>query len=169
MFELERRYRKQKYLSGPEREYLAQTIQLTPTQVKIWFQNHRYKCKRQQKEKQMSGHLYGGPRSPMADMTHSVDVANSLSSPPPLSSSQSSQPMPDIGNVSLDAIGAKDSIVNNKMELNMTPSHSLASALSSASFSHHQQHPHQSFNHPHYSPSLKLTFAQLSSKDSKIS
>uniref|UniRef100_A0A670KE84 Homeobox domain-containing protein n=1 Tax=Podarcis muralis TaxID=64176 RepID=A0A670KE84_PODMU len=41
----------QKYLSAPEREHLASLIHLTPTQVKIWFQNHRYKMKRQAKDK----------------------------------------------------------------------------------------------------------------------
>ncbi|AWP16160.1 putative homeobox protein Nkx-2.8 [Scophthalmus maximus] len=44
--ELERRFRLQRYLSGPEREQLARLLGLTPTQVKIWFQNHRYKMKR---------------------------------------------------------------------------------------------------------------------------
>ncbi|XP_061561090.1 homeobox protein Nkx-2.8-like [Phycodurus eques] len=44
--ELERRFRQQRYLSAPEREHLAGRIQLTPNQVKIWFQNHRYKTKR---------------------------------------------------------------------------------------------------------------------------
>ncbi|XP_026196081.1 NK2 transcription factor related, locus 9 [Anabas testudineus] len=44
--ELERRFRQQRYLSGPEREQLARLLSLTPTQVKIWFQNHRYKMKR---------------------------------------------------------------------------------------------------------------------------
>ncbi|KAL0165179.1 hypothetical protein M9458_040932, partial [Cirrhinus mrigala] len=42
-FELERRFRQQRYLSAPEREHLAKILHLTPTQVKIWFQNHRYK------------------------------------------------------------------------------------------------------------------------------
>ncbi|XP_067941331.1 homeobox protein Nkx-2.1-like [Watersipora subatra] len=51
VYELERRFKQQKYLSAPEREHLAQMINLTPTQVKIWFQNHRYKCKRAQKDK----------------------------------------------------------------------------------------------------------------------
>lgn len=51
VYELERRFKQQKYLSAPEREHLASMINLTPTQVKIWFQNHRYKCKRQQKDK----------------------------------------------------------------------------------------------------------------------
>lgn len=51
VYELERRFKQQKYLSAPEREHLASMINLTPTQVKIWFQNHRYKCKRQIKDK----------------------------------------------------------------------------------------------------------------------
>jgi len=40
-YALERRFRAQRYLSAPEREQLAQQINLTATQVKIWFQNHR--------------------------------------------------------------------------------------------------------------------------------
>lgn len=51
VMELEKRFKQQKYLTAPEREQLAQLINLTPTQVKIWFQNHRYKCKRAYKEK----------------------------------------------------------------------------------------------------------------------
>ena len=50
-YELERRFRQQKYLSAPEREHLARLIDLTPNQVKIWFQNHRYKTKKLYKEK----------------------------------------------------------------------------------------------------------------------
>ncbi|KAL1138518.1 hypothetical protein AAG570_008581 [Ranatra chinensis] len=59
-FELERRFRQQKYLSAPEREHLASIINLTPTQVKIWFQNHRYKTKRAQQEKGMHVDQSGG-------------------------------------------------------------------------------------------------------------
>lgn len=46
VLELERRFRQQRYVSAPEREQLAQTLTLTATQVKIWFQNRRYKSKR---------------------------------------------------------------------------------------------------------------------------
>uniref|UniRef100_A0A8C8S846 Homeobox domain-containing protein n=1 Tax=Pelusios castaneus TaxID=367368 RepID=A0A8C8S846_9SAUR len=53
VFELERRFKQQKYLSAPEREHLASVLKLTSTQVKIWFQNRRYKCKRQRQEKSL--------------------------------------------------------------------------------------------------------------------
>ena len=50
-YELEQRFRQQRYLSAPEREHLASILRLTPTQVKIWFQNHRYKLKKARQEK----------------------------------------------------------------------------------------------------------------------
>ncbi|XP_077992781.1 homeobox protein HMX3-B-like [Glandiceps talaboti] len=48
VFELERRFNHQRYLSGPERADLATALKLTEQQVKIWFQNRRYKTKRRQ-------------------------------------------------------------------------------------------------------------------------
>lgn len=61
IYELERRFKQQKYLSAPEREHLSSMIGLTPTQVKIWFQNHRYKTKKNQKDKdKMDTHQSGG-------------------------------------------------------------------------------------------------------------
>lgn len=52
IIELQRQFRLSKYLSAQDREQLAHAISLTPTQVKIWFQNYRYKCKRSEKEGQ---------------------------------------------------------------------------------------------------------------------
>lgn len=43
---MENRFKQQRYLSASEREALALRIKLTPTQVKIWFQNRRYKSKK---------------------------------------------------------------------------------------------------------------------------
>nr|XP_020856690.1 homeobox protein Nkx-2.6 [Phascolarctos cinereus] len=62
VFELESRFRQQRYLSAPEREHLARALQLTSTQVKIWFQNRRYKCKRQRQDASLE--LAGQPLPP---------------------------------------------------------------------------------------------------------
>jgi hypothetical protein len=72
-FELERRFRQQRYLSAPEREHLANMIGLSPTQVKIWFQNHRYKTKRANHEKQ-SPNPYQTTRLPSPSAIKRVHV-----------------------------------------------------------------------------------------------
>ncbi|XP_036433892.1 NK2 transcription factor related 7 [Colossoma macropomum] len=65
VLELERRFEQQRYVSAPEREQLASLLKLTSTQVKIWFQNRRYKCKRQRQDRSLEmagGHAATRPR-----------------------------------------------------------------------------------------------------------
>lgn len=58
VLELEKKFNHQKYLSAPERAHLASTLRLTETQVKIWFQNRRYKTKRKQQTPELCKDVY---------------------------------------------------------------------------------------------------------------
>lgn len=51
--ELEERFKLHRYVNASDRERLAVTLGLTPTQVKIWFQNRRYKCKRMELDRML--------------------------------------------------------------------------------------------------------------------
>ncbi|XP_070540887.1 homeobox protein Nkx-2.5-like isoform X2 [Ptychodera flava] len=82
VFELERRFKQQRYLSAPEREHLANMLKLTSTQVKIWFQNRRYKCKRQRQDKTLELATQPAPRR-VAVPVLVRDGKPCLGSPPP--------------------------------------------------------------------------------------
>lgn len=71
VFQLESRFRVQKYLSAVERDQLARMINLTPSQVKIWFQNHRYKSRQQIKQ---DGQFEEDIKAPCGGHYHPAEV-----------------------------------------------------------------------------------------------
>ena len=92
-YELEKRFKQQRYLSAHERENLATVINLSPTQVKIWFQNHRYKIKRARQEKALAaqsasnnnqlGGSYHNPHSGVHPAQMSQNSQRRAPPPPP--------------------------------------------------------------------------------------
>ncbi|CAG9822041.1 unnamed protein product [Phaedon cochleariae] len=66
LLKLEHAFEKNHYVVGAERKQLAQSLSLTETQVKVWFQNRRTKHKRMQQEEEAktnSGNKSGSPSS----------------------------------------------------------------------------------------------------------
>lgn len=93
VLELERRFRQQRYLSAPEREVLAQTLSLSATQVKIWFQNRRYKSKRLQIEgssQPKADKLFADRKATVIAKTANVQLGTRISSLPVATSTPSS-------------------------------------------------------------------------------
>ncbi|KAL9694297.1 hypothetical protein quinque_013582 [Culex quinquefasciatus] len=63
LLKLEHAFENNHYVVGAERKQLAQTLCLTETQVKVWFQNRRTKHKRMQQEEDAKSGGGGGNRS----------------------------------------------------------------------------------------------------------
>ncbi|KAF5305242.1 hypothetical protein FQR65_LT07781 [Abscondita terminalis] len=62
LLKLEHAFEKNHYVVGAERKQLAQSLSLTETQVKVWFQNRRTKHKRMQQEEEAKSNQ-GGNKS----------------------------------------------------------------------------------------------------------
>ena len=82
---LERRFQQQKYLSTQEKDQLASMINLTPTQVKVWFQNHRYKYKKAQMDRQNHG---AKKNSQESGHVTDKDITSSVQEKAPLAATQ---------------------------------------------------------------------------------
>lgn len=87
VFELERRFAQQRYLSGPERSDLAKNLRLTETQVKIWFQNRRYKTKRKQIQQHEVAVLNATKRVPVQILVREDGTYGPMLMPPTASQS----------------------------------------------------------------------------------
>lgn len=104
VFELERRFSQQRYLSGPERSDLAKTLRLSETQVKIWFQNRRYKTKRKQIQQHEVAVLNASKRVPVQILVREDGTYGHMLMP--TTSSSASASLNNGGNASAAAIAA---------------------------------------------------------------
>ncbi|XP_076472362.1 uncharacterized protein LOC143301833 [Babylonia areolata] len=71
LLQLEQAFEKNHYVVGQERKTLASKLQLTETQVKVWFQNRRTKHKRMKAEEEASGGVTSGDEA--GKVTNSSD------------------------------------------------------------------------------------------------
>ncbi|CAH8491413.1 unnamed protein product [Heterobilharzia americana] len=148
VYELERRFKQQKYLSAPEREHLSQLINLTPTQVKIWFQNHRYKCKRAQKDKETSSISDHQSTPNTMDLRNDTVNTNHLSMSSTIVNRRTTNDLLDNRLILPSSMNITNSINHRKLDPNSSDHHSINSDISNCSESssideyQHENHSH---------------------------
>nr|CAH8830677.1 unnamed protein product [Trichobilharzia regenti] len=168
VYELERRFKQQKYLSAPEREHLSQLINLTPTQVKIWFQNHRYKCKRAQKDKEASSMSDHHSTPNTMDLRNETMNANHLSVNDRTGMNRRSvNDLLDNPLLSSSSINTTNSLNHRKLGLNLTDQHSVNSDISNCSESSSVEEYHDD-GHSHLMHTIDGGKIRLRSPDFRI-
>ncbi|XP_074659732.1 uncharacterized protein LOC141912368 [Tubulanus polymorphus] len=157
-YELERRFRQQRYLSAPEREHLASIIRLTPTQVKIWFQNHRYKMKRARQEKGLDMNPMPSPRR----VAVPVLVRDGKPCQPSMNSSLMKQPaelamqtnLAMNGMPGMNTMGVTSSL-NASMSMNMNSASYSMSGMNTMGMNMSNINVLPSYNHPLMQPQTR--------------
>ncbi|GJQ75500.1 Ems [Trypoxylus dichotomus] len=74
LLKLEHAFEKNHYVVGAERKQLAQSLSLTETQVKVWFQNRRTKHKRMQQEEEAKSSQSGNKSSSHSSQSNTHHV-----------------------------------------------------------------------------------------------